>query len=178
MPRHDESNLRRLNHLVGEDFYFLSYSILIALRTLPPRGSNFRDHRKLAHVIQFISDSRLLSILDRTRDKQISNAVDRELLFAAFSKAELLKREIYKLLLSMDRRDLVTAEPSKSAPGLIDISLKTESVSTEFFENELFNHERANARTLRTMVPRLSSLTMETFLERVYISRGVRAWAL
>lgn len=177
MSPRDVNDLRRLNHLVGEDFYFLSYSILLALHVLAPNGSSFRDDRKLAHVIQFVSDSRLLSILDRSHDKAIENAVDRELLFAAFSKAELLKREIYKLLLSMDRRGMIAATPSR-ATGAIDVSLKTENVSADFLGNKIFDQERQNAGKLRSVIPKLSIMTMETFLDRIYVSRGVRAWAL
>ncbi len=178
MPENKVEDLRRLNHLVGEDFYFLSYSILLALRIFPPRGSMFRDHRKLAHVIQFVSDSRLLSILDRSQNKEVENAVDRELLFAAFSKGESLKREIYKLLLSMDQRSLITATPSTANRGSVDVALNYDSISADFFNNELFDLERKNAKSLRGLVPRISTLTMETFVDRVYVNRGVRAWVL
>jgi len=177
MPPPDVSDLRRLNHLVGEDFYFLSYSILLTLRILPSRGTAFRDHRKLGHVVQFISDTRLLSVLDRNRDKPVDNGVDRELLFAAYAKAEMLKRETYKLLLSMHGRGLVQAEPNSNL-GVVDVTLKDDAIDEAFFEDRLFEQERTNARTLRALVPRLSTLTMETFLEKVYVKRGVRAWAL
>lgn len=177
MSPRDVNDLRRLNHLVGEDFYFLSYSILLALHVLAPNGASFRDDRKLAHVIQLVSDSRLLSILDRSQDKPIENAVDRELLFAAFSKAESLKREIYKLLLSMDRRGMVVASLSK-ATGSIDVSLNAEEIGTDFIENKIFDQELANAGKLRILLPKLRIMTMETFLDRVYSRRGVRAWAL
>ena len=177
MPPPDFNDLRRLNHLVGEDFYFLCYGILLALRILPSRGVAFRDHRKLGHVVQFLSDTRLLSILDRNRGKPVENGVDRELLFAAYTKAELLKRETYKLLLSMHSRGLVHAEPNSNL-GVIDVTLRDEVIDEAYFENEIFEQERKNAATLRGLVPRLSALTMETFLDQVYVKRGVRAWAL
>lgn len=177
MQPRDVSDLRRLNHLVGEDFYFLSYSILLALHVLSPRGAVFRDNRKLAHVVQFVSDSRLLSILDRYQGGRVENPVDRELLFAAFSKAELLKREIYKLLLSLDKRGVLTATLS-SIPGLINVSLNADVIEPDFFVSPLFEAERRNATELRRLLPRLGQMTLETFLERVYVNRGVRAWAL
>lgn len=177
MQQREANNLRRLNHLVGEDFYFLSYSILVALHGLSPRGVVFRDHRKLAHVIHFVSDKRLLSILDRSQTKPVENPIDRELLFAAYTKAELLKREIYKLLLSLDRRGLVSAAPS-STPGAIDISLIGGAIGSEFFTHEIFDGERENTVELRRLIPRIGVMTLETFLDRVYVSRGVRAWAL
>ena len=177
MRQRERNELRRLNHLVGEDFYFLSYSILVSLHGLSSRGAVFRDHRKLAHVIHFVSDPRLLSILDRSQNKPVENPVDRELLFAAYTKAELLKREIYKLLLSLDRRGLVSAAPS-SIPGAIDVSLISNAVNAEFFSNEIFDDEQKNTTELRRLVPRIGVMTLETFLNRVYVSRGVRAWAL
>jgi len=177
MPSHDISDLRRLNHLVGEDFYFLTYSILLTLHVASPRGGVFRDNRKLAHALQFVSDSRLLSILDRHQGSRVDNPVDRELLFAAFSNAELLKREIYKLLISLDRRGMLSAVAS-GVPGVINVSLNSDAIESDFLSSAIFESERRNATELRRLVPRLGVMTLETFLERVYVNRGVRAWAL
>ena|ERR1700733_15201302 len=177
MHRSDISDIRRLNHLVGEDFYFLTYSILLTLHVTSPRGAVFRDNRKLAHAVQFVSDSRLLSILDRHQEGPVDNPVDRELLFAAFSNAELLKREIYKLLISLDRRTILSAVPS-GIPGVINVSLNSGAIESDFLSNPIFEGERRNATELRRLVPRLGVMTLETFLERVYVNRGVRAWAL
>lgn len=176
MPQRESINLRRLNHLVGEDFYFLSYNIIVALEVICPRGAIFRDHRKLAHVIQFVSDARLLSILDRSKSKMIENAVDRELLFGAFTKAELVKREIYKLLLSLDRRAVISAVPA-TTPGSIDLSIRRD-VARTLTADDIFSEEVENASRLRLLVPRLAVMTLDTFLDRVYVKRGVRAWAL
>lgn len=177
-PSPEPSPLRRLNHLVGEDFYFISYCMLVSLQVCCAKGAAFRDHRKLGHIVHFVSDSRLLSILDRSRDAPVASPVDRELLFGTYTKAELLKREVHKLLISLDRRGLVYAEPSTTAVGAIDVTLTPEFLASDLASSPVFETERQNAAQLRALVPRLSVLTLETFLNRVYVARGVRAWAL
>lgn len=58
---------RPLYFISGEDFYFFAYSILLTLEMLGGAAKRIKDHRKIAYLIQFVSDSRLVDILDRTQ---------------------------------------------------------------------------------------------------------------
>lgn len=171
-------NVKRLNFLVGEDFYFLTYSILNTLNAFSPSGgSAFKDHRKLSHLVQIISDERLISILSRYAERSIENAIDRELLFATFTRGEVHKREVYKLLFALEKRDYISLIKS-AKPEVLDVLLNRDKFPSDFLASPVFESERVNAHQLKKLVPRISTMTHDTFMERVYSSRGLRVWVV
>lgn len=172
----EKTDKRRLNFVSGEDFYFLAYSILLVLYWLGGGNKGVRDHRKIAVLIQFLSDERLLSILDRTGAQPVANPVDRELLFYSYTKAELHKREIFKIIFSLEKRGFLILERTDVAE-VLDVRLAKDDLLEIFLKNERFEGERINAERLKKLVPRISTLTFETLLEKIYRNRGVQVWA-
>lgn len=168
---------RPLYFISGEDFYFVAYSILLTLEMLGGTAKRVKDHRKIAYLIQFVSDSRLIDILDRTQGLRSANPVDRELLFSSYTNAELHKREVYKILFSLRRRGFVSIERTDTAE-ILDVSLVAAALPQDFLRSEYFDNERANAVQLKQIIQRISTLTFETLLERLYKDRGVRVWAV
>lgn len=171
-----KASSRRLNFISGEDFYFLAYSILLVLQFLGGPTQRVKDHRKLAYLVQFIADDRLLSILERSRDRPVVNPVDKEFLFHSFTRAELQKREVFKILFSLERRRLVALERTEVAE-LLDVTLNQKELPKDFFESGHFERERRNALQLKGLIPRLSALNHETLIARLYTQRGVNVWA-
>lgn len=168
---------RPLYFISSEDFYFFAYSILLTLEMLGGAAKRIKDHRKIAYLIQFISDSRLVDILDRTQGLRFANPVDRELLFSSYTNAELHKREVYKILFSLRRKGFVSIERTDTAE-ILDVSLAASALPRDFLNSEYFEKERANAVELKRIVQRISMLTFETLLERLYKDRGVGVWAV
>lgn len=168
---------RPLYFISGEDFYFFAYSILLSLETLGGAAKRIKDHRKIVYLIQFVSDSRLVDILDRTQGLKSANPVDRELLFSSYTNAELHKREVYKILFSLQRKGFVSIQRTDTAE-ILDVSLMASELPQNFLHSEYFEKERANAAQLKRIVQRISMLTFETLLERLYKDRGVRVWAV
>ena len=171
-----KKNRRRLSFISSEDFYFLAYSILLVLELLGGSSRRIKDHRKITFLVQFITDERLLSILSRTTARTVANPVDRELLFNSFTNAELHKREVFKILFSLERRGLVEIQRTPTAE-IIDVGLVSDGLPAGFFSSNNFDNERKNAEQLKRIIPRLSMLTFETLIERLYKDRGVRVWA-
>ncbi len=169
-------NKRPLYFISGEDFYFIAYSVLLTLDLLGGSPKRIKDHRKIVYLIQFLSDRRLIDILDRTQDMRQANAVDRELLFSSFTNAELHKREVFKIIFSLRRRGFVSVERTDTAE-VLDVTLELASLPQGFLKSENFIEERANATDLKRIVPRISALSFDTLLERLYMDRGVRVWA-
>lgn|GEM_PF-584707 len=187
MPNHNEparfegrqgphKSKRPLFFISGEDFYFVAYSILLVLEYLGGSARRVKDHRKIAYLIQFLGDARLIDILERTHGTKVANAVDRELLFSSYANAELHKREVFKIIFSMERRGFLKMQRTAN-PLILDISLTSNELPKEFFSNETFAAEKANAERLKGLIPRLSVLTFDSLLERLYQDRGVRVWA-
>ncbi|VDY07672.1 MULTISPECIES: hypothetical protein [unclassified Thiomonas] len=172
----NNKNKRRLNFISGEDFYFLAYSILLVLECLGGTARRIKDHRKITFLIQFMTDDRLLSILSRTITNGVANPVDRELLFNSFTTAELHKREVFKILFSLERRDLVEIQRTDVAE-VLDVTLCKNRLPMKFFENANFEKERINAEKLKRIIPRISALNFDNLIERLYKDRGVQVWA-
>ncbi|MDH1181319.1 hypothetical protein N5C72_24865 [Achromobacter mucicolens] len=168
---------RPLYFISSEDFYFFAYSILLTLEMLGGAAKRIKDHRKIAYLIQFISDSRLVDILDRTQGLRVANPVDRDLLFSSYTNAELHKREVYKILFSLRRKGFVSIERTDTAE-ILDVSLVASALPRDFLNSEYFEKERANAVELKRIIQRISMLTFETLLERLYKDRGVGVWAV
>ncbi|ACB67771.1 hypothetical protein BamMC406_5327 [Burkholderia ambifaria MC40-6] len=168
---------RRLNFISGEDFYFLTYELLLLIDILTAANGMFRDHRKLSYLVQLAGDEKVVRILERYEDRTISNAEDREQLFVTFANGELNKREIFKLVFALERRGFLRVERA-ATPEVVDVQLNRSVLPADFLINEVFGADRARISRIRKVVPRLSTLTMDTFLQKVYESRGVNVWAL
>lgn len=174
-PRGPHKSKRPLFFISGEDFYFIAYSILLILEFLGGTGRRVKDHRKIAYLIQFLGDVRLVDLLERTQEGKVANPVDRELLFSSYANAELHKREVFKILFSMERRGYLKMQRTQKIEE-IEITLIREGLPNGFFKNEVFADERTNAETLKRLLPRESTWSFDTLLERLYRQRGVDVW--
>lgn len=169
-------NKRPLYFISSEDFYFIAYSILLILEFLGGSQKKFKDHRKLAVLIQFISDSRLVDILSRTQNKAVVNHLDKEFLFSSFANAELYKREVFKIIFCLERRGFIELQRTDVAETL-EVKLNAENLPKGFFAGGEFDEERSNADELKRLIPKISILTFDTLIARLYSDRGVRVWA-
>lgn len=169
-------NKRPLYFISGEDFYFVAYSILLVLEFLGGSQKRVKDHRKLTYLIQFVSDSRLIDILSRTQQRTVANSLDREFLFSSFTNAELHKNEVFKILFSLERGRYISIQRTDVAE-ILDVTLVSGNLPKDFFASDHFDNERRNADELKKLVSRISMLTFDSLLERLYADRGVRVWA-
>lgn len=169
------SSTRRINFIAGEDFYFLAYSSLLVLGLLSGPKQRTDDHRKIAILIQFLADDRLISLLDRTVGRKTLNPVDRELLFLSYTNAELHKREIFKILFSLEKKGFVKLTRSDVAE-VLDASLCPDELPEAFFDSPVFVKETENAMRIKKLFPKLSVMGLEKLVERIYLDRGVRVW--
>jgi len=168
---------RRLNYITSEDFYFLAYEMLLVLKSLfSANGAAFKDHRKLAYLVHIISDPRLVGIIERNKGRRISSSLDRELLFNSFTSGELHKRDIYKIMLSLQKRDFISLSKGVE-PEVFNIQLNIKKIPPEFFAGDEFASDFDIINRLKIAIPRISSMTVETFLERAYKDYGLNIWA-
>ncbi|WP_416047201.1 hypothetical protein [Cupriavidus basilensis] len=118
----------------------------------------------------------MIGILARTQNKTVANPNDRELLFSSFTNAELHKREVYKILFSLEKKGYVSLHRTDVAE-ILDVTLMATNLPDGFFSSAQFDKEHRAANELRTLVPRISTLTLDSLLERMYQERGIRVWA-
>lgn len=169
---------KQLMYLAGEDFYLFSYSLIIALDSLKcGDGRYFKDYRKLAFIVEFIKDKRLNYILSNTVIGKPLNPIDKECLFNSYSAGLGRRSEILKLLFMMEKKGYIFLEKG-TVHNVVNVSLNIQSIPDAFFDRKLFSLEYANIFALRTHLKRLSALTLDSFLDRVYVRNGITVWAL
>lgn len=169
---------KRVMFLSGEDFYFFTYTILIALDALGCCGEKqFKDHRKLAYLLPFVADSTLVGIVERAAGGRLKNRADAEYLFDSYSNGIMRESEVSKLLLTLEKKDYITLRRGTSG-RVMDVALNKEALPNRLLSGGDFEREYTNMARLRKVLPRLSRLTRETFLTRLYDDHGVRTWSL
>lgn len=171
---------KKLMYLSGEDFYLFCYSVLVALDHLKCRdGSYFKDYRKLAFLIEFIRDEKLNYIIASASESpdRTLNPVDREYLFTSYSVGLGRRSEILKLLFTLEKRKFVTLDKANTR-SMVNVTLNPEEIPSAFFDKEMFGKEYKNMESFSALVKRLSTLKLETMLERVYGNNGISTWAV
>lgn len=173
----DKSVKKNLMYLSGEDFYLFCYSVFIILDSLGcSEGKYFKDYRKISFLIEFIKDSKLNFILEVLAKNNLS-AVDKEYLFHSYSSGMARRSEILKLLFTLEKRQFVSLERGKNS-SFVNVTLNKDSVPDGFFSEDIFSVEYENITKLKMVVKRLSTLTLEKMLERIYKDNGISTWAV
>lgn len=173
-------NIRRVMYLSGDDFYLMTYLILVSLNYLigpNSKSKKFKDHRKLIVIVQLLSDSRYIDVLTRYSDKKITNSYDKDFIFKSFSESELHKREANKLLQVMEIKGYISLEETNKT-GVYDVIYKHENVPGSFIDSDIFSTDYESIQILKSNIRSLNTITFETFIERVYRDNGVNAWVL
>jgi hypothetical protein len=162
--------------LSGEDFYFITYAILVFLHALGCKnGRFFRDSKKLSLLIPFITDSALIGILERAKGCPIKNPVDAEFLLDAFMNGVIREPEVIKLLAVLEKRKIVSL--GQMGPE-INVSMNSDELPEEFFKNEGFKTEFDNSIRIKKIIPRLSTLTKDSLIYRLYDEHGIKRWQI
>lgn len=172
--QHNE-NKKKLMFVTGEDFYFLTYNILLLLKELKCNGQTrkFKDYRKLAFLIDFISDSDLIKILRKYQEKGfIYNDDDKELMITAWSNGLVRTKLLARLLYALEQRDLVGLEKD-SKRQTITVWYKKNLKTSKFFKENVFSIEQQNAKSLSKLIQRLSSITFDTLENKLFIQYGI-----
>ncbi|MBI1890441.1 MAG: hypothetical protein HYS18_07340 [Burkholderiales bacterium] len=191
---------KSLMYFSGEDFYYFTYSIILLLDLLDcENGKFFKDYRKLPFLIDLVNDENLIYILESSLSETASNEpegetasdaavlrlpisrklnkLDKEYMFRSYSTGIARRSEILKLLFTLEQKEFVVLQKGGSQSD-IDVSLIKEKVPSEFFNKKLFAKEYKNIQKLRSLVKRISSLTLNTMLTKLYTNQGVKTWAL
>ncbi|ANC19295.1 hypothetical protein WR52_11115 [Bacillus cereus] len=161
-----------------EDYYFITYNILIILKAYGCKNSKSKwiDYRKLSYLLPLVSNSSLLDLYIRyIDDNRIPPKEDIELLRDTYFKSKLRLKLITSILFTLEANQLVSLMKNDRR-HTIDIWINQENISKTFFKSELFEAEVQNINKLKNTIPRLKSLSTKTLLERLYTNNGVSVW--
>jgi hypothetical protein len=166
----DISTKKRMMFIKGEDYNFLAYNIFIILNFLPCVNgkSSLKDHRKLSFLIDFISDNKLIDIIESNGNL---NEIDKDLLNQSYTNSLLRLKTINQLVFILTNENYLILTGKKLEK--LNISLNKESVSTDFFKGKAFSIERENFKRLKSTVQRISIIDISNMLNELYYKHGV-----
>lgn len=168
---------KRIMYLSGEDFYLFCYSLFVILDSFEcTQGKYFKDYRKLSFLIEFSKDEKLNFILLDFQDKSLS-AIDKEYLFNSYSNGLARRSEILKILFTLEKKKFVSLSRDGDS-NHINVTLIKENIPTDFFQNSIFDYEYKNISNFKKAIKRVSSLKLETMLEKIYTDNGIKTWAI
>lgn len=166
---------RRLMFIKEEDYNFLTYNILIILNSLRciEKERVLKDHRKLSFLIDFVSDKRLLDILEINihKESKLINISDREYLNQSYTNAIFRIKTVNQLIFTLSNEGIVFIKDNKLEK--LDISLVKNGVADDFFKSEIFNIERSNMNRLKSLIKRITIIDITTLLQQLYYNNGV-----
>lgn len=169
---------KRLMYVTQEDFYFLTYCLLLILKQLNcvKEVNQFKDIRKLAFCVDLISDNNLISILLNYKEKTITPlAAEKEQLSNAYIKGQNRLPFLNRLIFSLEKRKFITivTEPSSKILG---VYLNILEIPDTFFDEELFEGEIVHISLLKKVSTKIRTTSLSAFLEAIFVKNGVHTW--
>ena len=153
----------------------MCFWILITLDRLGKRnGSYFNDSRKLLFIILLLSDTKTFDSIIKSTEFNASKQ-EKEILYESYKDGVTQITRFNSLLITLEKRGLITLRKSKSLDTL-DLTLNKDVIPKEFFSKKEFGNEYEKIKKLKSSVERITALSLDTFIERVYKNNGVKTW--
>jgi hypothetical protein len=163
---------KRIMFNKDEDYYFITYNILIILKAFGCKDSKSKwtDYTKLSYILPLVADSSLLDLFIRYLDNhRIPPKEDLEILRETYFKSRLRLKLITSILFTLETNNLISLAKN-------DIWINQENIPETLLKSDLFDVEIKNINKLKTAISRLKGLSAKTLLERLYTENGVRVW--
>ncbi|WP_225412042.1 hypothetical protein [Stigmatella hybrida] len=172
---------KQLMFAAGEDFYFIAYSTLLTLKGFDciSESKTFKDHRKLAFLVDFLADPKLTWLLDNHPvGEPISSPIaqtDKDRLYSTHNRGLARIPLFFRVLATLERRSIIQTKKGDT-PGLLDMHITDPKLVQTLWENPLFKVERQNFLVVKKRIPRLRTATLPLVLNRLFGDFGVTTW--
>lgn len=169
---------KRLMFVKGEDYYFITYNMILLLNELKCWKSKDRvlqDVKKIAFLIDFVADENLALIIEKYDDKNDINRFDRNRLGKVYTNGMLRLEGMNRLLYSLEKNKIVQLTKNDTR-NVLNISLVDDERLKRFAKQASFLLERNNAKVIKRRVSYLTSSTFETTLNKLFTNYGVSTW--
>jgi len=168
---------KEIMFITGEDYNFYAYSVIVLLFHLGCHGVRwFKDCRKLSHIIPLVTTSSAFSTLERCKNGYEITSSEKLVVSQNYSDSIVRMNDVNKLLFALNQNELVNIERGREMTW--DCQLDMTDALRAFISDSIFNDEKQRVITLKKIVPKLSFVKYETFIERVYKDCGVETWAV
>ncbi|MCK4821752.1 hypothetical protein KA005_38655, partial [bacterium] len=158
---------KRLMFLKGEDLYYLAYNTIVLLHGLSCESQQypFCDYSKIAFLIDFVADSRLISIVGPSKQKNTHiGPIDRQLLQSTYTEGLVRRHIMSRLIFALEKKSIVTLE-MKQEKGIVTVWLEMEGIPPDYFNTELYDTELENIKSIKKALPQIRTMTLDTMLQ-------------
>lgn len=158
---------KRLMFIQKEDYNYLCYNFILLLDNLDctDEDKKFKDFRKVAYLIDFISSSK--NYEDYSKDE----------LMTIYSKAQLKKKLLSHLLIVLKNKDYLGISINSSHKSF-DVWLKKENLPLDFFDKDYFINEINNLNKIKRSVHSLKTTTIKTLVDSFFTSKNILTWEI
>ncbi len=164
---------KRMMFIASEDYYFITYSILLILKHLDcyTEEKALADKQKLNMLSELVSDRKLLIILERSKNLQIIiSRPDINYLEGAYDVVQTRTALINRVLFILNHHDYIRFGEKQN------VYLNVEKIDHSFFDDDVFQDEIENIRRIKKLFSRVRTMRYESLKESVFLSNGVLAW--
>lgn len=169
---------KRMMYSKGDDFYFLTYNLLVLASELKctSEQKKFVDHRKAAFLLGFVSDPWISQlVLQNKGAERRPSSSDRADLAKIYADGSARIHLLTRLLFASERKGIVSLYPGTRGHS-IDFSVNAENLPKAFLADPIFEMEKTNISLLRKHMANLRMAKFESFLERFFAENGVQTW--
>lgn len=169
---------KRMMYTKGDDFYFLTYNLLVLASELKctSEQKKFVDHRKAAFLVGFVSDPWISKLVLQIKgSERLPSHSDRADLAKIYADGSARIHLLTRLLFASERKGIVSLYPGTRGHS-IDFSVNMENLPEDFLANPIFEMEKTNISLLRKLMSTVRTSKLETFLQRFFADNGVQTW--
>ena len=160
---------KRMMFIASEDYYYITYSILLILQYLESyNGNNIQDRRILNVLIETTSNSRLLTVLERSKLlHQLPQGSDISVLENSYDRIQSRTAFVNRVLFVLNHHNYVE---------LLDdygIALVNQNIPDGFYDEKLFELEISNILRIKKLYPQIKRTKTERLIENLFTKNGV-----
>lgn len=169
---------KRLMYNKGDDFYFMTYNLLILLNQLGCKEGKFlKEFSKASFMIEFISNPYLIDIIEYYENHKNPGEYDLQMLNQAYSNSSLRVNYLKRLIYSLETRGVLKIRKDKPRNS-IDISIADIGLVETFIDEDVFDLEIQNTKRFKKLVKRVTIIKAEKLIEELFEKYGVITWQL
>lgn len=156
---------KRIMFIQSEDYNFLTYNLLIFLNEMGSysESTRFKDFRKIAYLIDFISSSKNLDDYERF---ELSNI---------YLKAQLKKKLLSHLIITLQNKEYIDISLNNTHKT-IELWIKKDNIPKDFFNKKIFKREIENIKKLKKELNIRKNTSLKKLVDNIFTNRGVSTW--
>lgn len=168
----EDLNLKKkIMFSVNDDLYYIIYNIIIILEKYKCKSpkKTFKNFIKIAFLSTIISNDAYVFAFRRLKNRK--NISDIDLISKAFIEGLVNIENTKRGVFILEKRKIITVNKKDNS-----IYINSKNINKEFELNKVFNYEIINLEDFNALFDRISMLTLNTFIEKVFKDNGVESW--